>query len=42
MTNYLDITLNLNNGSHCPYRKPNEVTMLILRLFSIFQIQSNI
>ena len=26
MTNYLDITLNLNDGSYRPYRKPNEET----------------
>ena len=24
ITNYLDITLNLNDGSYRPYRKPNE------------------
>ena len=24
ITNYLDITLNLNDGSYCPYRKPNK------------------
>ena len=24
ITNYLDITLNLNDGSYCPYRKLNE------------------
>ena len=26
ITNYLDITLNLNDGSYRPYRKPNEET----------------
>ena len=26
ITNYLDITLNLNDGSYCPYRKLNEET----------------
>ena len=28
-TNYLDITLNLNDGSYRPYRKPNEETNYI-------------
>ena len=30
ITNYLDITLNLNDGSYRPYRKPNEETNYIL------------
>ena len=30
ITNYLDITLNLKNGSYRPYRKPNEETNYIL------------
>ena len=29
ITNYLDITLNLNDGSYHPYRKPNEETNYI-------------
>ena len=29
ITNYLDITLNLNDGSYRPYRKPNEETNYI-------------
>ena len=29
ITNYLDITLNLNDGSYCPYRKPSEETNYI-------------
>ena len=29
ITNYLDITLNLNDGSYRPYRKPNEETTYI-------------
>ena len=29
ITNYLDITLNLNHGSYHPYRKPNEETNYI-------------
>ena len=29
ITNYLDITPNLNNGSYRPYRKPNEETNYI-------------
>ena len=29
ITNYLDITLNLNDGSYCSYRKPNEETNYI-------------
>ena len=29
ITNYLDMTLNLNNGSYRPYRKPNEETNYI-------------
>ena len=29
ITNYLDITLNLNYGSYRPYRKPNEETNYI-------------
>ena len=29
ITNYLDITLNLNDGSYRPYRKPNEETSYI-------------
>ena len=24
IVNYLDVTLNLNNGSYRPYKKPNE------------------
>ena len=24
--NYLDVTLNLNDGSYCPYKKPNDET----------------
>ena len=24
IVNYLDVTLNLNNGSYSPYKKPNE------------------
>ena len=26
IVNYLDVTLNLNNGSYLPYKKPNEET----------------
>ena len=29
ITNYLDITLDLNDGSYRPYRKPNEETKYI-------------
>ena len=29
ITNYLDITLSLNDGSYCPYRKPNKETNYI-------------
>ena len=29
ITNYLDVTLNLNNGSYRPYRKPNKETNYI-------------
>ena len=29
ITNYLDITLNLNNSSYRPYRKPNQETNYI-------------
>ena len=29
ITNYFDITLNLNDGSYRPYRKPNEETNYI-------------
>ena len=29
ITNFLDITLNLNNGKHYPYRKPNDRPMYI-------------
>ena len=29
ITNYLDVTLNLNDGSYRPYRKPNEETNYI-------------
>ena len=29
IVNYLDVTLNLNNGSYRPYKKPNEETNYI-------------
>ena len=29
ITNYLDITLNLKDGSYCPYRKPSKETNYI-------------
>ena len=29
IVNYLDVTLNLNDGSYLPYKKPNEETNYI-------------
>ena len=29
ITNYLDVTLNLSDGSYCSYKKPNEETNYI-------------
>ena len=29
IVNYLDVMLNLNNGSYSPYKKPNEETNYI-------------
>ena len=29
IVNYLDVTLNLNDGSYCPYKKPNDETNYI-------------
>ena len=29
IVNYLDVTLNLNDGSYRPYKKPNEETNYI-------------
>ena len=29
VVDYLDVTLNLNDGSHKPYRKPNDETLYI-------------
>ena len=29
IVNYLDVTLNLNDGTYKPYRKPNDVTTYI-------------
>ena len=29
IVNHLDVTSNLNDGSYCPYKKPNEETNYI-------------
>ena len=29
IVNYLDVTFNLNNGTYCPYRKPNNQPLYI-------------
>ena len=28
IVNYFDVMLNLNDGSYCPYKKPNEETII--------------